>query len=194
VYGIHHAAPEEVQQVVMPLVDRGYFTIHLDHIRDHLLQLSWISNVSVRKIWPDQVELTIHEKMPIAIWNKESLLSENGVLFSPKQASYLSSLPTFIGSPGQQIVMLNVFKDMSRLLVPLHVKIAHLELTSYLTWKLKLDNGMMMQIGYNDVLTQLNRFVKVYPKVIGTHASDVEYVDLRYPNGVAVRWKTTFAT
>jgi cell division septal protein FtsQ len=31
--------------------------------------------------------------------------------------------------------------------------------------------------------------VKVYPKIVGMHESDVEYIDLRYSNGIAVKWK-----
>ena len=57
---------------------------------------------------------------------------------------------------------------MNRLLTPLHAKISYLELTPYLTWKLTLDNGITLQIGHKDILTRLNHFVKVYPKIMGT--------------------------
>jgi cell division protein FtsQ len=85
--------------------------------------------------------------------------------------------------------MLQHFKDINRLLQPLHVRILTLELTPYFTWKLRLDNGMMLQLGHKDILTRLAHFVKVYPKIVGSRVADIEYVDLRYPNGVAVRWK-----
>ena len=73
----------------------------------------------------------------------------------------------------------------------IQVNIAILELGPYSTWKAVLDNGIVLQIGHKEILTRLYHFVKVYPKMIGMHAKDVEYVDLRYPNGVAVQWKKT---
>jgi cell division septal protein FtsQ len=39
-------------------------------------------------------------------------------------------------------------------------------------------------------LTRLSHFVKVYPKIIGERAAQVEYIDLRYQDGLAIRWKT----
>ena len=91
-------------------------------------------------------------------------------------------------------MMLQYFYEINRLLKPLHAKISYLELTPYLTWKFKMNNGIMMQIGHKDILTRLNHFVKVYPKIVGDRAVDVEYIDLRYSNGVAVRWRTIVKT
>jgi cell division protein FtsQ len=89
--------------------------------------------------------------------------------------------------------MLKYFNDINRLFAPLHAKISYLELTPYLTWKLRLNNGITMQMGHKDILTRLGHFVKVYPKIVGARAIDVDYIDLRYPNGLAVRWKTAHA-
>jgi len=38
-------------------------------------------------------------------------------------------------------------------------------------------------------LTHISHFVKVYPKIIGERANQVDYVDLRYSNGLAIHWK-----
>ena len=172
-----------------PLVSRGFFSIDVEYIRDRLQQLPWVSDITVTRKWPDEVEIAVTEKTVIARWNKESLLSEDGNLFLPKETSYPDGLPEFIGPDGQQINMLKYFININRILTPLHAKISYLELTPYLTWMLKLDNGMALRIGHNDVLTRMNHFVKVYPKIIGERAVDVDYIDLRYPNGMAVKWK-----
>src|SRR5262249_20755263 len=159
-----------------------------------LLQLPWVANIFVRRTWPDQIDIALIEKKAIGIWNKESLLSDTGEIFSPKNEphalklaphaqSAFAGLPQFIGPLGKQIVMLQYFRDINRLLLPLHAKVLYLELTPYLNWKLTLDNGITLQIGHKDILTRLDHFVKVYPKIVGNRASDVDYVDLRYPNG-----------
>jgi cell division protein FtsQ len=194
VYGLNHVNQQEIHDLLFPLVNHGFFNINVDRIRDCLRQMPWISDLYVRRVWPDQVVITLAEKQPVARWNEDALLSEGGELFAPKQETYPSDLPRFIGPAGQQIFMLRNFGDMNRLLLPLHAKISYLELTPYLTWKLTLDNGITMQIGHKDILTRLDQFVKVYPQIVGTRANDVDYIDLRYSNGVAVRWKEMAST
>ncbi len=189
IYGANHADRREVQTWLTPLVDQGFFAIKVESIKDKLLQMPWVSEIAVRRIWPDEVDITVIEKNALARWNEGNLLSDTGELFSPKQETYPIDLPHFVGPFGQQIMMLKYFNDMNRLLSQLHVKIYYLELTPYFTWKLSLDNGITLQMGHKDVLTRLDRFVKVYPKIVGSRTKDVDYVDLRYPNGVAVRWK-----
>jgi cell division protein FtsQ len=194
VYGVNRVDHKEVQGLLQPLVNRGFFAINVDIIRDRLLQMPWVSDIFVRRNWPDQVDITVIEKNALARWNDTTLLSTSGELFSPKQETYPVDLPRFVGPAGQQVVMLDYFNQMNRLLAPLHAKIAHLELTPYFTWKLTLDNGITLQIGHKDILTRLDHFVRVYPKIVGNRTTDVDYVDLRYPNGVAVRWKTVTKT
>lgn len=194
IYGLHRVDQQEVKNLLLPLVDHDFFSINVEYMRDRLLQMPWVADILVRRNWPDQVEVTVVERHAVAKWNGEYLLSEMGDIFSPKPDTYPRELPEFIGPSGKQMLMLQYFNEMNRVLTPLHAKISYLELTPYLTWKLGLDNGMMLQIGHKDILTRLGHFVKVYPKIIGGRASDVEYVDLRYPNGVAIRWKTVLKT
>jgi|SRR5579885_548869 cell division protein FtsQ len=194
VFGVNRLDHQQVQNLIFPLVNNGFFKINVDYIRDRLLQMPWVSELYVRRVWPDQVEITVVEKNPAARWNEEGLLSDAGEIFTPGQETYPDNLPRFIGPAGQQIIMLRYFNDMNRLLLPLHAKISYLELTPYFTWKLKLDNGIMLQVGHKDILTRLDHFVKVYPKIVGMRAADVDYIDLRYPNGMAVRWKDTVST
>lgn len=189
VIGLQNLDKKDVKQTLEPLVTRGFFSVDVEHIRDRLQQMPWVSDTLVRRTWPDEVTVTIIEKEVIARWNNESLLSMDGNLFVPKESSYPGGLADFVGPDGQQIVMLKYFDSINRILGPLHAKISYLELTPYLTWKLRLDNGMTLKVGHNDILTRLAHFVKVYPKIVGDRGADVEYVDLRYPNGMAVRWK-----
>lgn len=154
------------------------------------MRLPWVAQVVVRRVWPDVVVVTINEKKPVALWNDNSLLSSAGELFSPETKSYPAGLPQLKGPAGEQILMAQYYAKMSSALTPLHCKIMRLELTPAMAWNLTLDNGTKLSIGHKDILTRLNHFVKVYPKVVGDHISNVEYIDLRYPNGMAVKWKS----
>lgn len=194
VYGISHLEKGSVEALLTPMVNHGFFAVKVDNVQDRLQTLPWVSDVAVRRVWPDALTVMITEKKPVAKWNNESLLSDAGELFSPIEDAAPASLADFAGPDGSQILMLQYFYQINRILSPLHVTILSLTLTPYMTWKLALDNGIALQIGHKDILTRLTQFVKVYPKIIGAHAADVEYVDLRYPNGMAVRWKKPIKT
>lgn len=190
VYGVNHVDQREVQAVISPLVEHGFFATNVEYIRDRMLQMPWVSDIFVRRNWPDQVSITVVEQNPVAEWNSQGLLSGNGAIFTPSRDTYPRELPHFVGPDGKHVLMLEYAKQMNHLLTPLHVKIAYLEMTPYLTWKLVLNNGVTVQIGHKDILTRLQHFVKVYPKIIGQRSADVDSIDLRYSNGVAVRWKS----
>lgn len=194
IYGIQRLDQKEVEELLVPLVNRGFFSVNVDHIRDRLRQLPWVANIFVRRNWPDQIEITIIEKNAIAQWNTGALLSQTGELFVPKANTYPTDLPRFVGPEGQQIVMLQYFNEINRVLMPIGVKISYLELSPYYIWKLKLQNGITLHVGHKDILTRLDHFVKVYPKIVGNRATAVDYVDLRYANGMAVRWRTAQLT
>lgn len=189
VYGLNHSSQQEIHEALYPLVNHGFFNIDVERIRDCLVQMPWVADLYVRRVWPDQIIITLSERNAVAIWNETALLGEGGEFFAPKIHTWPKELPRFAGPDGQQIFMLRNFEDINRLLQPIHAKIFMLELTPFLTWKLTLDNGITMQIGHKEILTRLDQFVKVYPKIVGERANDVDYIDLRYPNGIAVRWK-----
>lgn len=190
VYGIKHLNAGETQRLLLPLVSKGFFGVEVDLIKEQLLQIPWVADVSVRRVWPDQVVIAISEKNPVARWNENSLLSSTGEVFNPASASYPMDLPHFVGPEGKQMTVLAFYSEINQLLNPLHLKIKRLELSPYLSWDMEFANGMKVRLGYKDVLTRVGHFVKVYSKIVGERADDVDYVDLRYPNGLAVRWKT----
>lgn len=190
VFGVHHADPKEMQRLLIPLVNKSFFAIELGQIREQLLSSPWIADVSVRRVWPDQIFINLSERAPLARWNNSGFLSSMGDIFTPPNNTDLPTLPQFIGPDGEQIHMLQYYTRMNSMLMPLHVKITRLELTPYLSWNITLDSGMKVNAGYKDLLTRISHFVKVYPKIVGKRSDDVDYVDLRYPNGFAVRWKS----
>ena len=64
-------------------------------------------------------------------------------------------------------------------------------LSPRLAWQLKLQNGMVVDVGREQpkspVGARLMRFVDVYPELVGKRAVRPAVVDLRYPNGFAMK-------
>ena len=55
-------------------------------------------------------------------------------------------------------------------------------------WRLELASGTVVELGRDDAQRRLKRFLDVWPRLAGTHASAPAYIDLRYENGFAMRW------
>ncbi len=189
VYGAQHVDHDELQNLLKPLVAHNFFSVDMELIKDRLHQFAWVEDITIRRIWPNRVDIIIGEHRPIAHWREGKLLSANGDLFNPGEYASPANLPEFVGPEGTQGILLQFFEDFNRELLPLHAKITRLELTPYQMWRLTLDSGIRLDLGHINILAHLGQFVKVFPKVIGNKAKDVEYVDLRYPNGMAVKWK-----
>ena len=60
------------------------------------------------------------------------------------------------------------------------------------SWTLQLDDGLVIRLGNKDVQARLTRFFRVYPR-LQQMATQVREMDLRYPNGFAIRADTTGA-
>lgn len=192
IVGATHMSHEEIKQSLLPLVNKGFFIVDVSLIKERLKQFSWVSEASVRRVWPNQIHIQIQEKRPLAYWNHSQLLTTAGEIVTPMptKALLLSELPHFIGPQGEQMQILNYYARINGILAPLHFKITQLELTPSRSWQLTFNNGIKLNVGEKESLTRISHFVKVYPKIVGARAKEVDSIDLRYPNGLAVRWKT----
>jgi cell division protein FtsQ len=54
-------------------------------------------------------------------------------------------------------------------------------------WQIRLDGGTVLELGREQVEARLARFVAAYERTVGRLGRRIEYVDLRYPGGFAVR-------
>lgn len=190
IFGVQHIEHHTIEALVAPLVSKSFFVVNVAAIKNRIAELPWVGQVEVRRVWPDQVMIVIHEKEPVACWNETSLLSQTGELFSPAISTFPAGLPKFVGETGEQIKIAKFYVKINQLLAPLHFKIMRVELNTLVGWSVTLNNGMKLNIGHKDILNRISHFVQVYSQVVGDHVADVEYVDLRYPNGMAVRWKS----
>jgi len=81
------------------------------------------------------------------------------------------------------------YLELRDMLAPLGLRPAAIQVSDRRGWRVRLDNGIEVQLGRGDVDELMSKFVGLYPRVLAEAATRVETVDLRYTNGFAVRWK-----
>ncbi|MBT8435402.1 MAG: FtsQ-type POTRA domain-containing protein, partial [Gammaproteobacteria bacterium] len=60
---------EEVESTLQQYLGQGFFSFDIHHLQQTLHDNSWTQLVSVRRIWPDKLGITIEEKKPVARWD-----------------------------------------------------------------------------------------------------------------------------
>jgi cell division protein FtsQ len=138
------------------------------------------------------LKIYVVDQTPIAIWNGDFLINQYGKAFQADTTRLNTGLPTFFGPEGSEHIALENFDNLSKLLKFSELSIDELLLTERHSWQLTLNNGVMLNLGRENKIERVQRFMDVYPQIIKTKKENqqVDYVDLRYDTGLAVGWKT----
>jgi len=112
-----------------------------------------------------------------------ALLNQQGEVFAAKSEQVL---PSFTGQEGTAAEVTQYYAQFSHQLAALDLQVTRLDLSPRHAWQLRLSNGMVLELGREDMQQRLARFVEVYPYSLATMQGKVKYVDLRYRNGFAV--------
>ncbi|CAM4417026.1 MAG: Cell division protein FtsQ [Legionellaceae bacterium] len=184
-----HVDKVAIQKTIMPFLKEGFVNIDSENLKKTLQLLPWVDKVKVMRVWPDKLEIQLMEHTPIAQWNEQELLDENGTLFHLNEQS-LQHLPSLMGPEGQHNVVLHNYQKLNILLAPLGLRVARLYLSARQAWNMQLSNGVTVILGKVNPERRLKRLVNVYTQVAMAKEANIEYIDIRYSNGVAVKWKT----
>ena len=96
-------------------------------------------------------------------------------------------MPVVDGPGGSEPDLAQALERFGQTLQPAGLKIAELVLSDRRAWRMKLDNGLELELGRDEVGPRLDRFVAIWRQELSRLPYRMEYVDLRYPNGFAVK-------
>jgi len=183
-----HTAPADVERATRGRVRGNFFAVDLAEVRAGLEALPWVRGVGVRRAWPDRLEVTLEEHVPLAHWGVDALVNTFGERFAARSDA---RLPRLDGPDGTASEVAQRFLRFGDVLAPLGLKVKRVELTPRFAWRLTLESGLHIELG-RDVGEQpaelrLARFAAAYPQTLAKVQQHHAYVDLRYPNGFALR-------
>jgi cell division protein FtsQ len=58
------------------------------------------------------------------------------------------------------------------------------------SWQVKFTDDMQLQLGRAESEQRLARFIRVFEGPLASYRDQIQIVDMRYTNGLAVVWKT----
>ncbi len=188
---LHHVTRADVLNVLQARVKGNFFSVDPDAIRALFESVAWVRRAEVRRVWPDRLAVKIEEQVALARWGQPRdgrLVNTYGELFAGKSDP---GLPIFSGPAGTEGEITHRYAIFRQMLAPIALEPLEVQLTPRFSWQLKLSGGLTVQLGRDSdkdlVEDRLAKFVSVYPQTLGKSGRRVDYVDLRYPNGFALR-------
>src|SRR5262245_33343471 len=175
-------------EAAVPRTTGNFFAADLAQVRAGVEKLPWVRRVAARRVWPSAIELTVEEHVALARWGigdeMRGLVNTYGETFSGKTRD---ALPGFVAPAGTAAEVTRRYRRFSQIVAPLGTSIERVVLSPRHAWQLRLANGQHLMLGRDADAAEirLQNFVAAYGNArIGGKPG---YVDLRYPNGFAVR-------
>jgi len=177
----------EVQSVIAGHSGSSFFALDIEQIQQQLTALPWIKQATVQRRWPDGLDITLQERQVFARWMETELIDQTGQRFQPAQLPD-TAWPVLSGADGQEQIVMQWYQKVSQALSQVDLRISALSQDARGAWTLQLANGLGLKLGKTQLNERLQRFIVLYPKTLRERLADIDSVDLRYPNSIAVRW------
>lgn len=186
---IRQVNQDQLVSRVNPFIEKGYFGLDLAAIKRSVELEPWVLSASVEREWPWSLRVTIEEQTPIAYWGRTALLNHRGEVFAPASVPKNLPLPTLEGPDAASVGVMQAYQLMTQLLVDTPLQLSHLLLDDQGQWLGVAGDGVEIKLGRKQPVQNMKRFLRVYREKLQTRFADVQQVDTRYINGVAIDWR-----
>jgi cell division protein FtsQ len=193
---LRHVTPATVRAVALPSIQGNFFSVNLEGVRQAFEAVAWVRHARVRREWPDRLVVRLEEHEALAIWNDDRLINTFGEVYSANlaEAEADGALPLLYGPEGSEKEVRGRYADMQNWFAALDLRPSELALSARYAWTVRLDhgssNGLTVELGRetdaNTLSERVTRLVAAYPEITARWPR-LTFLDLRYPNGFALR-------
>lgn len=186
---LEHTQTMALQEMVQPALVGGFLSADLEHIQAQLESLPWVYEASVRRQWPNALEVHVVEQLPIARWGKSGFLNHEGEVFHPSSTSSWGSLPMLSGIDGSEQKLIADYQLIGEILAPLELSVTELAADALGQLRATLTGGIELVLGDEELTDRLERFTALYRESLFEQKVNIRRVDMRYQSGIAVAFE-----
>lgn len=189
---IERVSRAQIEHAARSALAGNLLSVNLDEARGAFEKLPWVRRAELRRQWPHALELAVEEHVAVARWSRSDgeprLVNTRGEVFA---AASGDELPVFSGPEGSSAAMLERYREFDSRLAKIQRKPVALTLTAREAWQVRLDDGVLLDLGRDQprqpLAERLDRFATHYATARDKARVPVAAVDMRYPNGFALR-------
>ena len=190
---VHRISGAAFQQRIAPLMrGKRWLSIDLQTLRADVRQIPWVHDVSISRRWPETLRFDIQEQQPVAWWNDDHLLNPLGEVFAPGNQQVNERMPNLAGPDGRAADVLAYYNKLQSVLAVKGLAITQLKLEPRGAWRFQVNDSFWILLGRSQVDPQreprLERFLTAWDRMLSSRRDQIRYLDLRYPNGLAIGW------
>lgn len=192
VHGIKYASRAQILRVFSPDYGRSLYLFPLATRRKALLNIKWVHDASIVRIWPNRILVWINERQPaafvklpaenIARW---ALIDDEGVILDPPQKATFR-LPVLSGvQPNergdQRAARVRRMQRLMKELGDLEDRVSEVDASDLDNLKITeqvQDRALTLMLGDHNFAARLRNFLAHYPD-IHRRIPNVETFDLR---------------
>ncbi len=183
---LHHHSSQQLRETLVERLNGGFLTADLADLKRAAEELAWVGGASIRRVWPDRLQVRVNEHKPVARWKGDGLVTADGVVFRPSTGTIPAGLPMLEGDEQRAPELVQRYLQWRDQLMLAGHLIDTLAVDARGAWRLGLVSRARLELGNSDIEARLARFIGAAPQLDA--AGRAEVVDLRYSNGFAVRW------
>lgn len=158
-----------------------------DAARERVVSLPWVRSASVRKIYPDGIDIAIVEKRPFAIWqhqNELTLIDRTGLPIAPFRGDRYATLPLVVGAGAAEKAATIVTRTAVH--PGLASRVRGYVLVAGRRWDLRLENGVTIKLPEHGEAAALAELAAL-DESQGLLTRDIAAVDLRLDDRFVVQ-------
>lgn len=191
---LRHVNALTIRDSALPKIRGNFFTTNLDAVRSAFESVSWVRKASVQREWPNKLIVTLEEHQVLGTWGEQGrLISIKGDVFTANlaEAEEDADLIEFAGPDGSEKEVLARYLDFKAWFSKISLVPELVHYSNRYAWSLKLNNGMKVELGRvqdeSTLQKRVGQLLLVYPQLVASLQDSIESVDMRYPNGLALK-------
>lgn len=186
----------DLKNLVLNDLQQGFFDIDLNSAASDIEKINWVAQATLRRVWPNKVEILLREHQAVAIWDDQTLISTNGVLFEVDSLEQFKHLAIVTGQRMNAKELLLAYSELDQLTVDFDLQIVELKRIKSGEMNVTFNTQLHSIFALQDKETQYKRFVslldsgfiKVKNNTNVMNEKALKSIDMRYSNGFSVVW------
>jgi cell division protein FtsQ len=164
----------------------GLMSIDLDRLKVEIETTPWVARARISRQWPNTLVVDLEEHRLVARWNQAGYVSDQGRLVQGYRVD--REMPLLQSTAQDPLELLQQYRSLSQAMSQIDLQLSELRESRTGDLDLLLDNGILLKLGSRDLLNRIQRFIAIWQLDLKQRSQQIQQIDVRYANGLAVNW------